>query len=669
LPNHGQHESASNLTRSGLQRRLSSLEQDMAGLQDREQTLNTLLSQLPGMAYRSLNEPLWTMEFVSEGCLALTGYQPADLLHNATVSYAELIHPADRPWVCQRVQDAMQSEQPFQLVYRIRTAAGEEKWVWERGQRMPVLDQEAVLIEGFITDITAFKEIEDALRDSEQRYRALVEGSIQGICVVQEGLIRFANAAAANMLGYTSSTDVVDQPSEALVAPQDHARLQEYQEACQRGEPVPSHYECQVIRRDGRRITLEVLISRIEWNGRQATLATFLDRTEQTRLEDQLRQTQKLEAIGTLAGGIAHDFNNILAPILGYAELSQLDGISLQEIRENCRHILTAAQRARDLVKQILAFSRQSGAVRAPLQLPVILREILKLVRASLPATIEIQTRIDDDVGTVLANATEIHQVVLNLASNAEYAMRDTGGVLEIELASVAVDAAFAQAHPPLQPGPHVRLIVRDTGGGIPPEMQERIFEPFFTTKSVGEGTGMGLAAVHGIVTGHGGTITVESPPEGGATFAIYLPQISTGHKSEHQDTESKPPRGHGRILFVDDEASLVELGREMLEMLGYEVVTQTSSTEALALFRADPEAFDLVITDQTMPSMTGEALTHEIRRLRSDIPIILCTGFSHTMTGEKARALGIGAYLMKPLAIRDLALAVRQVLHQAKEA
>jgi CheY-like chemotaxis protein len=349
--------------------------------------------------------------------------------------------------------------------------------------------------------------------------------------------------------------------------------------------------------------------------------------------------------------------------------LSQLDGISLQEARENCRHILTAARRARDLVKQILAFSRQSGAVRAPLQLPVVLREILKLVRASLPTTIEIQTRIDDDVGTVLANATEIHQIVLNLASNAEYAMRDTGGVLGVELATVAVDVAFAQTHPPLQPGPHVRLMVRDTGRGISSEMQERIFEPFFTTKSVGEGTGMGLSAVHGIVTGHGGAITVESSPGGGATFAIYLPQISTGHKSAPQDTESKPPPGHGRILFVDDEAPLVELGREMLEVLGYEVTTRTSSVEALALFRTKPQAFDLVITDQTMPNMTGEALSHELRRIRSGIPIILCTGFSYTMTDEKARALGIGAYLMKPLTIRDLALAVRRVLHQAEEA
>lgn len=661
------HENKANLTSSGMHRRIDTLEQDIEGVQARERALDTLLSQFPGMAYRCRNDPRWTMEFVSAGCATLTGYQPADLLHNAAVAYADLIHPADRSWVWKRVQDAIRADQSFQFVYRISTATGAEKWVWEQGQHVPATDQEALQIEGFITDITAFKQIEDALRDSEHRYRALVEGSIQGICVVQDETIQFANTAAAEILGYASPDALIGQPSEALIVLHDHTQLQEYGAARERAESAPPRYECQVVRRDGSHLALEILISRIEWNGRPASLATFLDRTEQTRLEEQLRQTHKLEAIGTLAGGIAHDFNNILAPILGYAELSLLHEVSPQEMRENCQHILTAGRRARDLVKQILAFSRQSVAVRASLHLPMVLKEILKLMRATLPTTIEIQTRIAPDAGTVLANATEIHQVVLNLASNAEYAMRQTGGVLAIELVAEEVDAAFAQAHPPLQPGPHVRLTVGDTGCGIAPEMQKRIFEPFFTTKVVGEGTGMGLAAVHGIVTGHGGAITVESVPEAGTTFTIYLPQIGAGHEPDGQPVESRPPRGHGRILLVDDEAPLVELGREMLEVLGYEVVPRTSSLEALALFRAKPEAFDLVITDQTMPNMTGEALTHELRRIRPDIPIILCTGFSYTMTAEKARALGIGAYLLKPLTVRDLALAVRRVLSQAR--
>jgi signal transduction histidine kinase/CheY-like chemotaxis protein len=379
-------------------------------------------------------------------------------------------------------------------------------------------------------------------------------------------------------------------------------------------------------------------------------------------LEGQLRQVQKMEALGTLAGGIAHDFNNILAVILGYSELSLCDLTPGTNEWHNVQQILIASGRAKHLVQQILAFSRQSEQQRQPVSLHLILEETLTLLRASLPSTIELRQSFATHTGMVLADPVQLQQVVMNLCANAEYAMRPKGGQLEICLDSVAVDATMAAALPDLTPGPHIRLTVRDTGHGMMPEVLERIFDPFFTTKGPGEGTGMGLAVVHGIITSYTGAITVASTPGQGTTFAIYLPR-RPGVVEGTNHTEETLPKGEGHILFVDDETALANWAQAMLTRLGYGTEVYTSSRAALAAFQAAPQHFDLVITDQTMPYMTGEALTLALRHIRPDIPIILCTGFSHTMTVEKVNMLGIDAFLMKPLVIHDLGLAIQGVL------
>ena len=384
------------------------------------------------------------------------------------------------------------------------------------------------------------------------------------------------------------------------------------------------------------------------------------------RLDEQVRQGQKIQAIGTLAGGIAHDFNNMLTAILGYTELAS-DDVPRDSITwRNLQRVLTAGIRARDLVQQILAFSRQSTTQLQPVEISLLVREMLSLLRASLPSTIEIRQHLETDVGTVLAAPTQIHQVLLNLCTNAEHAMRATGGVLEVRLEAVEVDAAFAAAHPELKPGPHVRLTVGDTGHGMPPEVLERIYEPFFTTKDVGEGTGMGLSVAHGIVASHGGAMTVVSVPGMSTTFAIYLPR-STGPTTQPTSVPEPIPHGHEHILFVDDEAMLVHLGQELLTRLGYTVTGHTSSVEALNAFQAAPQQFDLVITDQTMPTMTGEGLVRALRDIRPDLPIVLCTGFSYAMTKDKAATLGIDAFLLKPLVAHDLGRTIREVLAQHK--
>jgi CheY-like chemotaxis protein len=311
-----------------------------------------------------------------------------------------------------------------------------------------------------------------------------------------------------------------------------------------------------------------------------------------------------------------------------------------------------------------LTFSRNSDQQRKSLHLHLVVKEALKLLRASLPATITIYQDIAEDIGAVHADPTQMHQVLMNLCANAEYAMRQTGGLLMVRLDGVEVDAAFATQHSVLRSGLHVRLTVQDTGPGIAPEILERIFEPFFTTKDVGQGSGMGLAVVHGIVNSHNGAITVESALGKGTTFAIYLPWIDA-IAVEETLLEEATPNGKGSILFVDDENALAVWGREMLEHLGYTVVSSTDSTRALEIFRMAPHGFDLVITDQTMPYMTGEVLAQELRHIRPDIPIILCTGFSHTIDAERARAHGINAFLMKPLTACDLGRTIQRVLTQ----
>jgi signal transduction histidine kinase/ActR/RegA family two-component response regulator len=390
-------------------------------------------------------------------------------------------------------------------------------------------------------------------------------------------------------------------------------------------------------------------------------------RLHQAQQEVERRQVQKMEAIGTLAGGIAHDFNNILTAILGYTELTLHNLSDPTRVQQNLQHVLAAGRRAKELVQQILTFSRESEPERKPIHIHLVVQEALKLLRASLPTTITIRQDIDEHAGTVLANPTQIHQVLLNLCANAAHAMRDTGGVLEVGLHALEGDTALAAHSPAPHPGPYMRLTVRDSGHGMPPEILARIFEPFFTTKGSGQGTGMGLAVVHGIVTSHGGEITVESTPGQGTTFAIYFPRLDTPAEAE-PPSEGPLPRGQGTILFIDDEDALARLAHEILLSLGYNVVVKTSSLEALEAFRLEPTRFDLVITDQTMPYMTGEGLGHALRRIRPDIPIILCTGFSHTMDEEKAAAQGLDAFLMKPLTAVDLSLTIQRVLAQRAE-
>jgi len=380
-------------------------------------------------------------------------------------------------------------------------------------------------------------------------------------------------------------------------------------------------------------------------------------------LETQLRQAQKMEAIGTLAGGIAHDFNNILAAIIGYTELSLLDVEEGDILYRHLNEVLNAGVRAKDLVQQILTFSRQTEQELRPVDAKLIVKEALKLLRASLPSTIEIRQDIKNDA-LVKGDITQIHQILMNLCSNSGHAMQKTGGVLHVKMRDVEIDSDFAGLYPDIKPGPYVKLTVNDTGHGMTSDVLERIFDPFYTTKDKGEGTGLGLSVVHGIVKSYGGLVTAFSERGKGSVFNVFLPTIKKELKDETAD-ERLIPRGSEKILFVDDEKSLVDMKKEILESLGYEVTARSSSLESLELFKNQPDNFDLVITDMTMPYMPGDELAKELISVRPDIPVILCTGFSASITEEEAKKIGIREFVSKPILKRDIAEAIRKVLDE----
>ncbi len=390
---------------------------------------------------------------------------------------------------------------------------------------------------------------------------------------------------------------------------------------------------------------------------------SFRDITERRNLEAQFRQAQKMESIGMLAGGIAHDFNNILSAILGNLYLAKMGAASCPEVLEHLEYISQASRRATDLVNQILAFSRQTKQEREPLKLNHVVLEALKLLRASVPATIRIQTDLTQ-TPTVLANATAIHQVIMNLGTNAWHAMRDKPGSLKVEMGVIEADADLVGTQPGLHPGRYVRLSISDTGRGMDAATMERIFDPFFTTKPVGEGTGLGLAVVMGIMQSHDGTITVESQPEKGATFHLYFPVFETETGPAENVAQPIPP-GHGEhILFVDDETALVHVGKKVLERLGYAVTAKTSALEAVAAVRDHPDKFDLVITDLTMPGLDGVKLCNQLLQIKPGLPVILSTGYNGMMSEDTAREHGFRGLLVKPSTTRALGEAVHRALH-----
>ena len=527
-------------------------------------------------------------------------------------------------------------------------------------------------------EIAERKRVEKALRESEELYRSFVQG-FQGIAF--RGRIDFTpiffHGAAEKISGYREDEFTNRKPRwDQVIHPDDFPNIYNSTEKISSVPNYSTEREYRIIRKDGHiRWVHEIIQNLCDSSGKpimlQGVIYDVTDRKraeeEKKKLEAELQQVHKMEALGNLAGGIAHEFNNILWIIIGNTELALYQVPKRHAARHTLEEVLKACLHGEDVVKQILTFSRQNEVKKRPLQIGLVVEEGLKLLQASLPTTIEIHQKIECPSCTVLADPTQIHQVLINLCTNSAHAMREKGGVLELSLVGLELDADAVAQYPDLTPGAYVALSVSDTGHGIDPEIIDRIFEPYFTTKGLSEVTGMGLGVVHGIVKRHGGMITVQSKLGKGTTFHVFFPMIQSEVIPKAE--VSAPLRtGNERILFVDDEKALVDMVIQMLERLGYKVIARTSSIDALEVFRAQPDKFDLVITDQTMPNMTGAELSKELMRIRPDIPIILCTGYSELITEDKAKSMGIREFVMKPLVARDLAQTIRKVLDRNGE-
>ncbi len=386
------------------------------------------------------------------------------------------------------------------------------------------------------------------------------------------------------------------------------------------------------------------------------------DIREQKDMENRLQKAQRMESIGTLAGGVAHDFNNILSSIIGFTELviERTDKTTLEY--RNLQEVMIAGNRAKNLVKQILTFSRQAEQAEKPIQVSLIVKETLKLLRASLPSTISIKQNIKSE-SLVMGDPTQVHQIVMNLCTNAFQAMEKEGGILTINLFNKEIDKSHQLENPEMREGIYLCLEVSDTGCGMTPELVDRIFVPFFTTRKKGEGTGLGLSVVHGIVHSHGGHIYVKSEENRGTNFQIFFPVLKTHHQILAEN-DPVPPQGSGHILFVDDETQIINMGKQMLGSLGYTVTALNSGLKALELFKVKKDQFDLVVTDMTMPGMTGLKLAENLKLLRPDIPIVLCSGFSDTISEEEVMSRGICKVVAKPVLKYDMARTLKDILN-----
>ncbi|MFH1981344.1 MAG: PAS domain S-box protein [Pseudomonadota bacterium] len=595
-------------------------------------------------------------KYVNPRFAAMFGYSVAECLDG--MPFSRLVFDDDRALVKAQIDrrlsgDLKTTQYPFRGVKQ-----GGEVFDLEVFGSVAVYEGRPAAI-GTILDISERKAAQLELVKLAEAVRQAEEAVV---ITTTEGVITYANPAFERITGYRLDEVIGQTPRILKSGHHDRAFYQVLWETIRSGERWGGHLVNK--RKDGTRYTAECSISPVKDDAGRVIHFVWISRdiSRELDLEKRVVQSQKMEAIGALASGIAHDFNNILFPIMGLSEMLLEDITPESGIYDSINEIHSAAKRAGGLVKQILAFSRQSKSQKLPIRIQPIVKEVLKLVKSTIPSDIAITSHIRSDVALVSADPSQVHQIIMNLVTNAYHAVEEGGGTIHIRLEEALVRAGDPD-WPALAPGTYACLAVSDTGPGVAPEIIGKIFEPYFTTKAQGKGTGLGLSVVYGIVKEFGGDVRVSSSPGQGATFQVCLPVLESGAVAAETGTGQVVPSGSERILLVDDEAPIINLVTQMLERLGYRVTARTSSSDALDLFRSDPRAFDLVITDMTMPHMTGDRLARELLSLKPDIPIIICTGFSERISQTLALALGIKGFLLKPVVKSEMAKTIRQVL------
>ncbi|MCU0559115.1 MAG: PAS domain S-box protein [Desulfobacterales bacterium] len=625
-------------------------------LQEATQRLDYLVTESPAVVYTYTLHPHLRLDYISRNLESILGWRPEQFTDTLQF-WNECIHPADLPLI-QDGLNRLNARGKNVFEYRFKDAQGKYRWIHDE-QRVVHAGDGPTQVVGAWWDVTDTRMAQDELR----RLAAAIDQAAEIVLITNErGDIVYVNPAFEKITGYSAQEVLGKNPRIFKSGEHDRAFYQNLWAMLSAGKPWHGLFINR--KKDGRLYTEEATISPvIDASGTIVNyVAVKRDVTREQELEQQFLEAQKMEAIGTLAGGIAHDFNNILAVILANAEILGLSDGLTSESRDCLNQIVIASKRARQLVRQILAVSRRGKQDKIIMSLRPIVKETMGLLRASLPSTIRLEPQIAADTGMIFADPTQMQQVLMNLCTNAGHAMEEKGGSLKLSLSNTSILERDAPSNQELAPGEYVRIAVSDTGHGMPPWILKRIFEPYFTTKETGKGTGLGLSVAFGIVKSHGGTIRVSSVAGKGSIFEVYLPRVK-GEAPAPELVEMPLLSGSGRILFVDDEPGLAQAAHKMLGILGYQVDTATSPVEALEVFRSDPTGYDLVITDLTMPDMTGTGLAKELLRMRPDVPVILCTGFSDQVNEEALESMGIDGLLVKPLTIHELALAVRRAL------
>jgi len=587
------------------------------------------------------------------------------------------IHPEDRPLLEAMKNRSSSATNAYELEYRVVRPDGSIRHCHHVAHPVFAASGELVEYVGTIMDVTERKRAAEVLQRSKNRFRAMVEKSAEGIVLMlpDKGIV-YASPSVERVLGYTPE-ELAGRTNQWFVENVVHPDYRQHSLDTWTRLLLDADHELTdevvVLHKDGSWRWIESTTRNLLHEPSvQAVVANFRDITERKRaqaergrLEQRLRQAEKMEAVGRLAGGVAHDFNNVLAGVLAYGEMLFEEAPEDSPLKRYAQNVLTAASRGRELVEQILAYSRSQRGKRAPVDVAKVIAETLELIRGSLPARIRLEASAPESPQVVIGDATQLHQVVMNLCSNAIHAM-SAGGTLRVMLETADISGERALSHGTLAPGRYVRLVVEDSGSGMDGATVSRIFEPFFTTKEVGEGTGLGLSLVYAIVTDSGGAIDVKTAPKQGSTFTIYLTRADVALAAA--ETAATPlPRGRGeRVLLVDDETPLLAVTAEVLSRLGYEAVSFDDSHTALAAFEATPGRFDVVVTDEVMPGLTGTGLARALRRHRPDLPIVLVSGYSGPILTQDALAAGVSELLTKPLQSRDIATTLARVLHRA---